>query len=60
MITQQLTGDMADMSGRLVITAAPGALAELQSLAAELDLRDNVTTNGPIVIMEELPTPDEA
>lgn len=39
------------MSGRLVITAAPGSLDELQALAAELSERAEIVTQGKIVIL---------
>jgi hypothetical protein len=58
MITQQLTGNPNDMSGRLVITAEPGQLPELQGLAAELKLRPNITTNGTIEIATD-PEPQD-
>lgn len=48
MITQQLTVNQGDQSGRLVIDAAAGAAQELIDLAEELDARDNVQTNGTI------------
>jgi hypothetical protein len=48
MLRQQLTQDLSDMSGRLVITAGPAALAELIGLADELNLRPNITTDGEI------------
>lgn len=57
MLTQQLTHDQRDMSGKLVITAAPGALAELAGLAQELDLRDNMRTQGEIHILSSEPPP---
>ncbi len=60
MITQQLNANPNDMSGKLVITAEPGQLPELQSLAAELQLRDNVNTDGTIQVAMELPTPGTA
>lgn len=60
MLSQQLTGNPNDMSGQLVITAAPGALAELQGLAAELKLRPNITTNGTVEVAVELPPPGDA
>ena len=62
MLRQQLTGDPAKLSGRLVITADPPALPELQSLAQELALRMNISTDGDIVIApppEEPPVIDE-
>lgn len=59
MITQQLTANTNNMSGRLEITAAAGQLAELQSLAQELKLRPNVTTNGTVEILVQLPPPND-
>jgi hypothetical protein len=59
MLVQQLTGNPNDMSGQLVIRAAAGSLAELQSLAAELKLRANVQTDGNIEIVVELPPPNQ-
>jgi hypothetical protein len=55
MLTQQITQRMQDNSGQLVIVAEPGNLAELVGLASELDLRMNITTNGPIT---QLPEPE--
>lgn len=60
MLSQQLTGDVRDTSGTLVITAEPGNLAELQDLAAELEQRPGMVTNGSIVIIGEDPAPEEA
>lgn len=60
MISQQLTGDARDTSGTLVITAGPGSLGELQDLAAELEQRPGMVTNGSIVIIGEDPAPGEA
>lgn len=57
MLSQQLTANMNDLSGTLVVTAGPAALAELQGLAGELALRDNVTTNGNITILKPEPPP---
>jgi hypothetical protein len=59
MLTQQLTGDPNNMSGQLVIRAAAGALAELQSLAAELKLRPNVQTDGNIEVAVPMPPPEQ-
>lgn len=59
MLIQQLTGNPNDMSGQLVVRAAPGALAELQGLAAELKLRPNIQTDGTIEIVIEAPIPDQ-
>lgn len=60
MLTQQLTGNPNDMSGKLEIVAGPGTLAELQGLAEELKLRSNITTNGTIQIVVPIPEPDDA
>lgn len=60
MLTQQLTGNPSDMSGKLEIVAEPGALAELQGLAEELKLRSNITTNGTIQIVVSIPEPEDA
>lgn len=57
MLTQQLTGRTEDMSGKLVITAGPAQLPELVSLAEELKLRANITTDGTIEILPSLPPP---
>lgn len=57
MLSQQLTADMTELSGRLVITAGPGALVELQGLAQELGIRQNITTNGNLHL--NMPPPDE-
>lgn len=51
MLTQQLTANPNDMSGKLVITAGSTALPELQSLAEELKLRENIETNGPVTVV---------
>lgn len=51
MITQQITTDETDMSGKLVITAGPGYLAELNALYIELSGRANVTTDGTVTIL---------
>jgi hypothetical protein len=59
MLTQQLTGNSNDMSGKLVITAAAGQLPELQSLAEELKLRANIETHGTIEIVVEHPPPSD-
>jgi len=56
MLNQQLTANAEEMSGTLVVTAAPGALAELQGLAAELSLRPTMTTDGDINV--RLPVPE--
>jgi len=60
MLTQQLTGDPADMSGLLTISAEPGALAELQGLAKELGLRPTIVTNGSVEIVVEAESPPPA
>lgn len=39
------------MSGKLVITAEPGYLAELLAVYTELSTRPNVYTNGTITIL---------
>lgn len=57
MLRQQLTGDGSNMSGKLVITADSPALPELQSLAEELKLRANMTTEGSITIVVDIPQP---
>lgn len=57
MLSQQLTARTEDMSGKLVITAGPAQLPELQSLAAELKLRANIITDGDIEILTPLPPP---
>lgn len=52
MITQRFIGDLGTMAGRLTIENVAGDVtgyAELQSLAAELKLRVNVTTEGSII-----------
>lgn len=54
MLSQQLTSNLNDMSGRLVITAAAPDLPELIGLAEELKLRANIETNGTIT---QLPPP---
>ena len=60
MLNQQLTGTPQDMSGKLVVTAAAGALIELQDLAAELSQRPNITTDGSIVVVPPtIPPPPE-
>lgn len=51
MLTQQLKADLTDVSGVLIITASAGALAELQGLAQELALRENVQTDGEIHVL---------
>jgi len=60
MLTQQLTVDTSTLVGRLVVTCPEGGAAELQGLAAELALRSNVTTSGPIEIVVESETPPPA
>jgi len=60
MISQQITGREQDMSGELVITAGPGYLAELIALAIELEPRDNMITNGNIIILPPVVDPPAA
>lgn len=57
MLRQQLTAKPEDMSGQLIITAAPGALVELQGLAQELALRPTIETDGSITIVTPMPDP---
>lgn len=57
MITQQLTQDEVNMSGKLIITAPAGYLAELLSVYTELAQRDNVNTDGEVNILPPLPPP---
>lgn len=56
MITQRITYN-ADGSAELRITAEPQAMPEVQSLADELALRPNVTTEGEIHILPPAPDP---
>jgi hypothetical protein len=56
-ITQQLTQDEVNMSGKLIITAPAGYLAELLSVYTELAQRDNVNTDGEVNILPPLPPP---
>jgi hypothetical protein len=48
MLTQRLETTVPAQSGTLIITAEPGALAELEGLADELNLRSNIRTEGTI------------
>jgi len=45
------------MSGKLIITAPAGYLAELLSVYTELAQRDNVNTDGEVNILPPLPPP---
>lgn len=51
MIRQQITMDQNNMSGKLVITADPGYLAELNTLYLELAQRSNIQTDGEITML---------
>lgn len=51
MIEQQLTQDQSNMSGKLLVTAQPGYLAELLNLFTELSTRQNVVTLGSITML---------
>ena len=63
MITQRLVGDLGTMTGKLTIETVPedaNSMAELMSLADELKLRANVTTQGSILTqpkIEDIPPP---
>lgn len=52
MITQRITYNN-DGTAVLTISAQPSARAELQGLADELALRSNVSTEGPIHLMND-------
>ena len=58
-LVQQLQANAHNLSGRLVVTAHNGDLEQLQSLAAELAQRDNITTHGNIVVVPPEPVPPE-
>ena len=51
MIQQQITQDETNMSGKLLVVAEPGYLAELLALFTELSTRQNVTTLGSITML---------
>jgi len=57
MLTQRLVQDMGSNSGTLTITAAAGNLADLASLAEELNLRMNIKTEGTITTNPPAPPP---
>lgn len=57
MISQKLEADQNLNSGKLVIVAEPGNLAELMGLHDELKLRMNVNTEGSVITAPPVETP---
>ena len=55
-LSQQMTQNEADMSGRLTVTATAGNLDELRQLASDLAERPGMTSDGTITILPP-PTP---